>query len=98
MVHPLYGGTVSVGCVIHTNKPNAKKQAAKDAGEDTSLFAHYHRQIPSTPIILKNATLVKKADIGLVNSASDYSYKSAIYAGPGWRVVGDAGGAFLDDF
>jgi hypothetical protein len=83
---------------MHVNKSNAKKQAAKDAGEDTSLSAHYLRQIPFTPIIdglLKGATMVKKPDIGLVNSASDYSYQSAVYAGPGWRVIGDAGGKLL---
>jgi len=54
--------------------------------------------IKFTPIIdglLKDATMVKKPDIGLVNSASDYSYQSAIYTGPGWRVIGDAGGKLL---
>jgi len=83
---------------MHLNKSNAKKQASKEAGEDTSLSAHYLRQIKFTPIIdglLKDATMVKKPDIGLVNSASDYSYQSAIYAGPGWRVIGDAGGKLL---
>ena len=29
----------------------------------------------------------------LIHSASDYSYSSDRYAGDGWRVVGDAGGA-----
>jgi flavin-dependent dehydrogenase len=97
---PLHDNTVSVGVVMHVDKSNVKKQAAKDAGEDTSLSAHYHRQIKYTPIIedlLKNAHMVKKPDIGMVNSASDYSYQSAIYAGPGWRVIGDAG-AFIDPF
>jgi flavin-dependent dehydrogenase len=97
---PLHDGSTSVGVVMHVDKSNAKKQASKEAGEDTSLSAHYHRQLKYTPIIeglLKGATMVKKPDIGMVNSASDYSYQSAIYAGPGWRVVGDAG-AFIDPF
>ena len=28
----------------------------------------------------------------LARSASDYSYSASDYAGPGWRIVGDAGG------
>ena len=83
---------------MHLNHSNAKKAAAKENGDDTSLEAHYHRQLKFTPIIddlLKNATLVKKPDINLVNSASDYSYQSTNYAGPGYRVIGDAGGVLL---
>ncbi|KAI0633487.1 hypothetical protein C8Q77DRAFT_791625 [Trametes polyzona] len=33
----------------------------------------------------------------MARSASDYSYSASQYAGPGWRLVGDAG-AFIDPF
>ncbi|KAI0769406.1 FAD/NAD-P-binding domain-containing protein [Trametes elegans] len=33
----------------------------------------------------------------VARSASDYSYSASEYAGPGWRLVGDAG-AFIDPF
>jgi flavine halogenase len=29
-------------------------------------------------------------------SASDFSYSADVYAGEGWRIVGDAGGTFVD--
>lgn len=36
--------------------------------------------------------------IPVARSASDYSYSAPEYAGPGFRIVGDAGGAFLATF
>ncbi|EIW62958.1 FAD/NAD-P-binding domain-containing protein [Trametes versicolor FP-101664 SS1] len=37
------------------------------------------------------------AEIPVARSASDYSYSASHYAGPGWRLVGDAG-SFIDPF
>ncbi|KAI0364421.1 FAD/NAD-P-binding domain-containing protein [Pilatotrama ljubarskyi] len=37
------------------------------------------------------------AEVPAARSASDYSYSASEYAGPGWRLVGDAG-AFIDPF
>lgn len=31
------------------------------------------------------------AEVPVARSASDYSYSASHYAGPGWRLVGDAG-------
>jgi flavin-dependent dehydrogenase len=92
---PLHDGTVSVGVVMNQEKSNAKKAAAKEAGENTSLEAHYHRQLKFTPSIttlLGDAEMVKKPDAPMVSSASDYSYQASHYAGPGFRLVGDAAG------
>jgi hypothetical protein len=92
---PLHDGTVSVGVVINQEKSNAKKTADKAAGKDTFLTEFYKRQIKHTPNIvalLGDAALVKKPDVPLVNSASDYSYQASHYAGPHYRLVGDAGG------
>lgn len=80
---------------MNQEKSNAKKAADKASGEDTSLVEFYKRQIKHTPNIvalLGDAVLVKKLDSPLVNSASDYSYQASHYAGPHYRLVGDAGG------
>lgn len=37
------------------------------------------------------------ATVPVVRSASDYSYSASSYAGPGYRIVGDAG-AFIDPY
>jgi flavin-dependent dehydrogenase len=92
---PLHDDTVSIGIVMNQEKSNAKKATAKEAGEDTSLEAHYHRQLRLTPNIVKllgDAKMVKKPDAPMVSSASDYSYQASHYAGPGYRLVGDAAG------
>ncbi|KAJ8488641.1 hypothetical protein ONZ51_g3445 [Trametes cubensis] len=39
----------------------------------------------------------EEAEGPMARSASDYSYSATEYAGPGWRVVGDAG-SFIDPF
>ncbi|KAH9895211.1 FAD/NAD-P-binding domain-containing protein [Cubamyces lactineus] len=39
----------------------------------------------------------EEAEGPVARSASDYSYSASEYAGPGWRVVGDAG-SFIDPF
>ncbi|KAI0358724.1 FAD/NAD-P-binding domain-containing protein [Trametes cingulata] len=39
----------------------------------------------------------EEAEGPMARSASDYSYSASEYAGPGWRLVGDAG-AFIDPF
>ncbi|KAF8889037.1 hypothetical protein BD779DRAFT_1672000 [Infundibulicybe gibba] len=97
---PLHDGTTSVGVVMNQAKSNAKKAQSKERGEDTSLTAHYLRQLPQTPHItelLDGATMMKKSDAPLVSSASDYSYTATHYAGPRYRLVGDAG-AFIDPY
>ncbi|KAF9468234.1 FAD/NAD(P)-binding domain-containing protein [Collybia nuda] len=97
---PLHDGTVSVGIVMNQEKSNAKKAVDKVAGKDTSLEEFYKRQTKHTPNIvalLEGASLVKKPEVPLVNSASDYSYQASHYAGPRYRLVGDAG-AFIDPY
>ena len=96
---PLHDGTVSVGIVMNQERSNAKKVADREAGEDTSLVAHYLRQLPQTPSIvalLGGAKMVKKPDAPLISSASDYSYQATHYAGSRYRLVGDAGGERAD--
>ncbi|KAF5341554.1 hypothetical protein D9758_012572 [Tetrapyrgos nigripes] len=44
-------------------------------------------------LITENGYMIE----GSVKSASDYSYSAPVYAGPGFRIAGDAG-AFIDPF
>ncbi|KAJ7888692.1 FAD/NAD(P)-binding domain-containing protein [Mycena olivaceomarginata] len=96
---PLHIGT-SVGVVMRQDLSDAKRAAAKTAGEDTSQYAHYMRGLdcaPNLKAMLSNAKLILKDDKVSVQTASDYSYHSDSYAGPHYRIVGDAG-AFIDPY
>ena len=57
---------------------------------------------PGLRKLLGNAKLIdhlgSDSDNGsLVHTASDYSYSADRYAGEGWRVIGDAGGLWLEE-
>ncbi|KAJ7806294.1 putative halogenase [Mycena olivaceomarginata] len=86
---PLHTGVVSVGVVLSETSNRTKKAQAADAK------AFYLSQLQLTPGLLKlleNAELVSD-----IKSAADYSYSTGDnqYAGPNFRLVGDAG-AFID--
>lgn len=97
---PLHDGSTSVGVVMNQDLSEKLKAKAKEAGEDTSSLAHYMRGLDLAPglrAILGDAELIKKDDGPILRSASDYSYRAPSYAGPGYRIVGDAG-AFIDPY
>ncbi|KAJ7816662.1 putative halogenase [Mycena olivaceomarginata] len=82
---PLHTGVVSVGLVLSETSNKTKKAQAAD------LKAFYLSQLQLTPGLLKlleNAELVSD-----IKSAADYSYSTGDnqYAGPNFRLVGDAG-------
>ncbi|KAF7340715.1 Sulochrin halogenase [Mycena sanguinolenta] len=96
---PLHVGT-SVGIVMKQDVSDAKRAAAKAAGEDSSLYAHYMRGFdcaPNLKAMLSDAKIILKDEKVSVHTASDYSYHSDSYAGPHYRIVGDAG-AFIDPY
>ena len=83
---PLHTGVVSVGVVLSENWSRTKKAQVPDAK------AHYLSQLQLAPGALKllgDARLVSE-----IKSAGDYSYSSGNnqYAGPNYRIAGDAGG------
>ncbi|KAJ7729315.1 putative halogenase [Mycena metata] len=89
---PLHNGTVSVGIVLNEELSRVKK--SKFTGPDAAK-EHYLTELQRAPGTLKlmgNATMSSE-----VKSAGDYSYSASAYAGPGYRVAGDAG-AFIDPF
>ncbi|KAF7297289.1 FAD/NAD P-binding domain-containing protein [Mycena indigotica] len=86
---PLHNKTVSVGVVLTEEASIAKKRANKDG----SLKDHYLEQLKLAPGLIRllgDGNLVSE-----VKSAGDYSYSATHYAGPRYRLVGDAA-AFID--
>nr|GAT47490.1 predicted protein [Mycena chlorophos] len=90
---PLHDGVTSVGIVM---KEDLSKEKKAKSGND--LTQHYLDQMPLAPGMMKllgcEAKMIKD-----VMQAGDYSYSSEAsrYAGPGYRICGDAG-AFIDPF
>ena len=88
---PLHNGTLSVGVVMRQDIFFAKKKLA----ESPSSVEHYKECIKLAPQILK---LLEKAEIvSDVKQTSDWSYSAPAYAGPHYRLVGDAG-CFIDPY
>ncbi|KAJ7238669.1 putative halogenase [Mycena rebaudengoi] len=90
---PLHNDTVSVGVVMKEEFSRIKK--SKLSGPEASSKTHYHIQLllaPGVVNLLGNAKLISE-----VKSAGDYSYSAGTYAGPNYRIAGDAG-AFIDPF
>jgi len=82
---PLHNGSTSVGIVVSQKVYNAT------AGSTVALPARYLASLNLAPGVVK---LIGKGMLvaGSVKSASDFSYSAPSYAGPNYRIVGDAGG------
>ncbi|KAK6987423.1 hypothetical protein R3P38DRAFT_2574924, partial [Favolaschia claudopus] len=90
---PLHNGTTSVGVVMTEVASISKKKAM--SGDDTSLKAHYLAELQRAPGLIK---LLGDGELASeIKSAGDYSYSATAYAGPNYRLVGDAA-AFIDPF
>ncbi|KAF7362877.1 hypothetical protein MVEN_00637500 [Mycena venus] len=83
---PLHGGRVSVGIVLKEESSRAKK--ASISGPDVNA-QHYHNQLQLVPGVMQ--LLSRATFLGEVKSAGDYSYSATGYAGPNYRIAGDAG-------
>nr|WP_052477641.1 NAD(P)/FAD-dependent oxidoreductase [Kibdelosporangium sp. MJ126-NF4] len=84
---PLHGDRLSVGVVVHRDVFRARRY---DLGSDEAVFADGLSRSPDVTSLLEYA----ERD-GQVRVWRDYSYFAANYAGPGYRLVGDAAG-FID--
>ena len=88
---PLHDGTLSVGVVMRQDLFFGKK---KEAGGPSSV-EHYKNCLELAPQILK---LLENAEtVSDVKQASDWSYSASAYAGPHYRLAGDAG-CFIDPY
>lgn len=88
---PLHDGTHSVGVVQNQEMATAKK---RELGSPSSadFYAKMVDMAPNVKELLSKAELVSD-----VKSASDWSYTASTYAGPHFRLVGDAS-CFIDPF
>ena len=88
---PLHNGTLSVGVVMRQDIFMGKKKlAGYPSGEE-----HYKECLKLAPQIHK---LLEKAETAAdIKQASDWSYSASAYAGPHFRLVGDAG-CFIDPY
>ncbi|KAJ7487007.1 putative halogenase [Mycena latifolia] len=89
---PLHAGRVSVGVVLKEDLSRAKKAGLSGPDANTQ---HYHNQLKFVPGVM--GFLAGATFLGEVKSAGDYSYSASQYAGPNYRIAGDAG-AFIDPF
>ncbi|EIN06705.1 FAD/NAD(P)-binding domain-containing protein [Punctularia strigosozonata HHB-11173 SS5] len=110
---PLSNGKTSVGIVMNQKLYNERVRAmsAVDSSAQHTLLDRYLAALPLAPnvskLIGKEAELIRdsvgfdekgdRTTLPTIKMASDYSYSSQTYAGPGWRLAGDAG-AFIDPF
>ncbi|KAJ6536372.1 putative halogenase [Mycena capillaripes] len=83
---PLHNGTVSVGVVMKEEANRLKKSTL--AGSDVGTV-HYLTQLKLAPGVLHLLGSAKLSSE--VKSAGDYSYSASHYAGPNYRIAGDAG-------
>lgn len=89
---PLHNGTVSVGAVLRRDLFFAKKKSLGDDVTNAMVMAECMKLCPTIKELLEPAELVSD-----IKQATDYSYSASAYAGPHFRIVGDAG-CFIDPF
>ncbi|KAF9077887.1 hypothetical protein BDP27DRAFT_1207886 [Rhodocollybia butyracea] len=105
---PVNNGTTSIGFVRNKEMFDDEGKAKKDTGllfdpsavpnpSNSTMIARYISMFYLAPRMIKLITENGSMVEGSVKSASDYSYSAPKYAGPGFRVAGDAG-AFIDPF
>lgn len=84
---PLHDETLSVGVVVHTDEFQRMRAAH---GELDLVYRDGLRRAPQVSAMLAHAEMTEP-----VRTWRDYSYISEAFAGPGYRMVGDAA-AFID--
>ncbi|KDR75254.1 hypothetical protein GALMADRAFT_226924 [Galerina marginata CBS 339.88] len=104
---PLHNGTTSIGVVMNEKVYKAKLQSllppspfeptATPLIADSTMTMPYLSNLSFAPGVVKLITSSGVLEEGSVKRATDFSYSAPSYAGPGFRVVGDAG-AFIDPF
>jgi hypothetical protein len=96
---PLHDGTTSIGVVMNQAIYNEKVLVLKSSSlEDRyrcflSLAPGLVKLLGCGRIVQKEAVEGQPGQLDLlIRSASDFSYSASSYGGPGFRLVGDAGG------
>ncbi|KAH7912479.1 FAD/NAD(P)-binding domain-containing protein [Hygrophoropsis aurantiaca] len=94
---PLHDGTTSVGIVMD-QKISIAKKSQLPTGQN-GLADHYRKELDQAPNVRKlvGEGVLQSGSAGSIMSASDYSYSATSYAGPNYRIIGDAA-AFIDPY
>jgi flavin-dependent dehydrogenase len=92
---PLHDGTTSVGVVRSKDAPLPKPDPTSQDGPAISMLDKYKLCLAMAPNLKVLLGTSAELDPKSIKSASDYSYSSPSYAGPGYRIVGDAGCTFF---
>lgn len=87
---PLHNGTLSCGIVARQDLFFAKKKATGLSGSD--FYKEYLKMAPQIYEMVQGAEMLSD-----VKQASDWSYSAGAYAGPHFRLAGDAG-CFIDPY
>ncbi|KAH6692166.1 hypothetical protein BKA61DRAFT_584771 [Leptodontidium sp. MPI-SDFR-AT-0119] len=87
---PLHNGTLSVGVAARQDFFFARKKASELEGK--AFYTDYLNLVPGVQSLLKDAEIVSD-----LKQASDWSYSASAYAGPHFRIIGDAG-CFVDPY
>ncbi|KAG0650220.1 Flavin-dependent halogenase [Hyphodiscus hymeniophilus] len=87
---PLHNGTLSVGLAVRQDFYFGRKKASSLEGVE--FYKDYLNMAPQIKEMLSEAEVVSD-----IKQASDWSYSASAYAGPHFRVVGDAG-CFVDPY
>ncbi|KAF2162587.1 hypothetical protein M409DRAFT_69145 [Zasmidium cellare ATCC 36951] len=87
---PLHDGTLSCGIVVYQERFFEKKKASGLDG--LAFYKDYLKLAPQISDLLHDASVMAN-----LRRDSDWSYGASAYAGPGFRIVGDAG-CFVDPY
>ena len=87
---PLHNNTVSCGIVVRQDIFFAKKKASNLDGP--SFYTEFLKQAPRIHEMLSKAEIISE-----IKQATDWSYSATAYAGPHFRMAGDAG-CFVDPY
>ncbi|KAH8721626.1 RadH flavin-dependent halogenase [Ilyonectria robusta] len=89
---PLHNDTVSVGAVLRKDIFEERKKSLGEGATNSQMMNECIKLCPTIQSLLEPAELVTD-----IKQATDYSYSATAYAGPNFRIVGDAG-CFIDPF
>ena len=98
---PLHDGVASVGVVMNQKVHNNRKEfpaspfanvSSKEGASESTLRSRYLSYLSLAPGVVKLISDRGKLRDKSVKSSSDFSYSANSYAGPGYRIAGDAGG------
>ena len=80
-----------------SSRPRASHQSARTHPSLADKYLTFLHLAPGVQALIgDDATLEcvqdENGEAPAARSASDFSYSADVYAGPGWRIIGDAGG------